>query len=256
MYHHVSPAPGLVTVSPEHFRDQMRALAEAGWQTAGCAELAGFLAGRPLPGKQVVLTFDDGYLDNYVHAFPVLKEFGLKAVIFLVSDWIGDGVPRPDGDCPDHRACKRRIASGDADSVILRWSEIREMQASGLVEFQSHTHTHTRWDQTLADGAPRLAAMRHELTESKRVLEAGLGRPVTHLCWPQGYFQEDYLPLACEAGFDYLHTTRRGTSRPGGDAQRIKRIVTKDKDGRWLLRRLSIYGSPALAWAYDLFRRA
>lgn len=256
MYHHVCPASGLVTVSPDIFRDQMGALVKAGWQTLGCAELADFFAGKSLLGKRLVLTFDDGYLDNYIHAFPVLKEFGLKAIIFLVSDWIGDGEVRSDASCPDHGECKRRIAAGDADSVILRWSEIRKMQASGLVEFQSHTHTHTRWDRSLPDGMSRLEAIVCEMRESKKRLEEELGCEVTHLCWPQGYFQEDYLPLAQKSGFNYIYTTRRGTNRLGGDAMHIRRIVTKDKDGRWLLKRLSIYGSLTLAWVYDLFRRA
>ena len=58
MYHHVSPNPGLVTVSPQVFREHMAWIAAHGYTTVGCDELAAFLAGAPLPKKSVVVTFD------------------------------------------------------------------------------------------------------------------------------------------------------------------------------------------------------
>lgn len=65
MYHHVSPAAGAVTVSPVHFADQMAMLAREGYTTLGARAFSEFLAGKPVPAKSVVLTFDDGYLDNW-----------------------------------------------------------------------------------------------------------------------------------------------------------------------------------------------
>ena len=91
MYHHVSPNPGLVTVSPAAFRAQMEALAGAGWRTAGLDEAARFFRGEAVPAKTCVVTFDDGYLDNQVHAAPVLRDCGLAAVIFTVTGWLGEG---------------------------------------------------------------------------------------------------------------------------------------------------------------------
>ena len=76
----------------------------------------------------------------------------MTAVIFTVTGWLGEGPVREGSpETPDHRECKRRIAAGDADSVILRWSEAERLQAAGVFEFHSHTHTHTRWDKTVAD---------------------------------------------------------------------------------------------------------
>ena len=96
MYHHVSPNPGLVTLSPAAFREQMAWLARSGWHTPGAREIEAFHQGQPLPRKSVVITFDDGYLDNWVHAQPVLAEFQLKALLFISTDWIGScaRVPR------------------------------------------------------------------------------------------------------------------------------------------------------------------
>lgn len=250
MYHHVSDSPGLVTVSPATFRSHMEWLARNGWTTVGTKDVEAFYAGRPLPRKSVVVTFDDGYLDNYLHARPVLKEFGQKAVLFVVTGWMGAGAPRTSAGCPDHKQCKALIANGAADQVILRWSEAEAMQTEGTFEFHSHTHSHTRWDKQLLPGADRLDAMREELTRSAELLESRLGVRTRHLCWPQGYYEADYLPLARDAGYSYLYTTEPRSNKPSDDPLRVGRIVTKERPGGWLGRRLAIYATPLLAELY------
>lgn len=252
MYHHVSPSPGLVTVSPACFRAQMERLARDGWRSIGTAELEAFFAGQPLPAKSCLITFDDGYLDNFVHAHPALAELGLQALLFVVTGWLGDGPARQAGDCPDHGECKRRIAAGDTDSVMLRWSEVEAMRQAGTFAFHSHTHSHTRWDKSLPDGAPRRGALLADLQRSQETLAARLGAASRHLCWPQGYYQPDYLAVAAAAGFDHLYTTAPTVNRVGGDARHIGRIVTKEKPGDWLARRLAIYSSP---WLGSLYTR-
>lgn len=149
MYHHVSNKPGLVTLSPRTFRAQMKWLAESGWKTVTAAEVENFYREGILPRKSVMLTFDDGWLDNWLQVFPVLQEFNLHAHIFLVTGLIGEGPVRLAGAQPEysHAECEERIEQGGIDDVMLRWSEIREMRLSGLVEFHLHTHTHKRRDQ-------------------------------------------------------------------------------------------------------------
>lgn len=264
MYHHVSPSPGLVTISPENFRAQMRYLAENGWHTIGLDDLARFLAGEPLPAKSVVITFDDGYLDNWVWVHPVMAEYGLHGAIFLVTGWIGDGPPRPHAAnaklgaggaaplpaTPDHRACKAAIAAGRADDVMLRWSEIEAMRAAGSFEFHSHTHTHTRWDLVEPDAACRHERLAADLAASRAVLHAHFGAASSHLCWPQGYFDSDYLHAAQKAGFVHCYTTRPGTCTTDTDAKVIPRFVVKDRDAGWFGRRLWLYRQSALTQAY------
>ncbi|MGK2889390.1 MAG: polysaccharide deacetylase family protein [Candidatus Malihini olakiniferum] len=110
--------------------------------------------------KSVMITFDDGYLDNWVYAFPVLKRLGLHAHIFLITGQIGDGPARNLAEVAfSHKKSEEKVASGNADDVMLRWSEIEEMQASGLVEFHAHTHTHQRWDWQITDTAERHRAL-------------------------------------------------------------------------------------------------
>ncbi|EIC1487851.1 polysaccharide deacetylase family protein, partial [Shigella flexneri] len=89
MYHHVSHCPGLVTLSPVTFRKQIKWLAENNWKTLSSDELEFFYRGGKLPRKSVMLTFDDGYLDNWFQVYPLLNEFNLKAHIFLITSFIG-----------------------------------------------------------------------------------------------------------------------------------------------------------------------
>ncbi len=261
MYHHVSPAPGLVTVAPETFRAQMAHLARTGWHTAGCDDLAAFLAGAPLPARSFAITFDDGYLDNYVHAYPVLREFGLCATIFIVTNWIGDGSSRaaagdgvPTPPCPDHHACKEAIASGAADDVMLRWSEIERMRADGICDFHSHTHSHRRWDREIADPVRRSHGLAEDLAQSRATLRTRLGVDSRHLCWPQGYFDDAYLETARNAGFTHCYTTQKRVNRAGSDPLRVGRIVAKEASPQWLERRLSWFSSPLIGGLYARLR--
>lgn len=251
MYHHVSPTPGLVTVSPAVFRQHMAALAGAGWRTAGLDDLAAFLAGGELPARTCILTFDDGYLDNFVHAHPVLQEFGLHAVLFVVTGWLGDGPVRQGAAAAHgHGACKEAIAAGRADDVMVRWSEVEAMQSAGTFEFHSHTHTHQRWDRLLPEATARREALADDLEKSRAALAGRLGRATPHLCWPQGYYDDLYRDCAVQAGFKYLYTTEKRVVSRSADAQRIGRIVTKERPGAWLLNRAAWFSRPWLGAAY------
>ena len=261
MYHHVSPSPGLVTVSPDTFRAHMAWLAAHGYCTVGCDDLAAFLAGDPLPAKSVLITFDDGYLDNYVYAHPALREHGLHAAIFLVTGWIGDGPARPchggsgaTPECPDHRRCMESVAAGRSDQVMLRWSEVEAMRAAGTFEFHSHTHTHTRWDQRIAALPARREALSGDLERSRAELSARLGAVSGHLCWPQGYYDDDYRQVARDSGFRYLYTVRKGVNRANSSAETINRIVIKDKVGAWFATRMWVYRHAAIGGIYARLR--
>ena len=266
MYHHVSPAPGLVTVSPENFRAQMRWLVTHGWYTVGLDDLARFLKGEPLPAKSVVITFDDGYLDNYVYAHPIMAEFGLHGTIFIVTGWIGDGPARAHAaeaaarDCgpvpttPAHKACMEAVRAGRHDDAMLRWSEVERMRDAGTFEFHSHTHTHTRWDRDEADSSIRQVKLAADLERSRAMLQARLGAASAHLCWPQGWYDDGYIATARCLGFTMLYTTLPGTNDAAADPLHLRRIVTKDAPG-WLGSRLWIYRHPRIAAAYQSLRR-
>ena len=121
-YHNFTEAPSLATaytMTVSALRRDLDFLRDNGYTTILPRELAaGQLDdGSPLPQKAVLLTFDDGYESNYTLAFPILREYGAKAVISLITARIDE----------------------KADS-FLTWDECREMAKSGLVEFASHTN--------------------------------------------------------------------------------------------------------------------
>jgi peptidoglycan/xylan/chitin deacetylase (PgdA/CDA1 family) len=265
MYHHISTSPGMITVSPDHFAAQMAYLAQAGYRTVGARQLGAFLDGEPLPAKSVVLTFDDGYLDNWVHAHPVLRQHGFTALCFLVTSWPGDGAPRANaqsgGELPEllgHREGDLAIKNGEADRTILRWSEIDAMRRAGTFEFHSHTHSHVRWDKVARDREEKCAGLKHDLIDARAVLKARLGGVSDHLCWPQGFYDDDYRRIAREAGFRHFYTCEMG---PNVDRQEpaaehsIYRLEVRDRPPAWLASRLWVHGRPALSRAYLAFKR-
>lgn len=249
MYHHVSNKPGLVTLSPGTFRAQMQWLAESGWKTVTAAEAEAFYRGERLPRKSVMLTFDDGWLDNWLQVFPVLQEFNLHAHLFLVTGLVSDGPVRCAGDETEftHDECLTLIEQGRADEVMLRWSEVREMQLSGLVEFHSHTHTHRRWDR-MPDIHRPLDLLRADVLLSRERMKEMLGYCSRHLCWPEGWYSTEYIRMAQELGFTHLYTTERRMNTPFRGTQRIGRISTKERESvRWLKRRLFYYITPGFS---------
>lgn len=260
MYHHVSPSGSFINASPRNFEDQLAWLSRHGYRSLGSDEFAGHLAGQPVPARSVLITFDDGYLDNWVYAYPLLKKYGFRALIFLVTSWMGGGSVRPHlgqealPPTPEHRECERLIESGRADDVALRWSEIRAMQADGTFEFHSHTHTHTRWDKS-ARAAEKNTMMARELAESRASLEEHLGEVSQHLCWPQGYFDGDYVRLAQEAGFRYLYTTQAfGQNRAGTDPAGIYRFAVRNAPGASVGRRVRIAADPVAGPLYNRWK--
>lgn len=87
MYHYISNFPGPINVSPKSFEEHCQGMAEAGWRGISLEEAESFfLKGEKLPPKSVLITFDDGYLDNYVYAWPILQKYGHHGVIFAVTE--------------------------------------------------------------------------------------------------------------------------------------------------------------------------
>jgi peptidoglycan/xylan/chitin deacetylase (PgdA/CDA1 family) len=248
MYHHVNQHKGdLVTVSPKVFEGQMRHLSKAGYETLTLDQLAAYVESRFMPPRRaVVVTFDDGWIDNYLYAFPTLRAHSIRAAIFVVTGTASDkggAVGLTTAREPTHVESKALIRDGKSDLATLSWDLMREMADSGLVEFQSHTKTHRECSHLNEDD------LYDELGGSKQSIEQHLGRPCRHLCWPRGQFDERAVRVARDVGYQALFTTRPGVARPGANPFAVHRIVVKD-NVRWFKARVSIYTSPLLSAAY------
>ncbi|HVJ37952.1 MAG TPA: polysaccharide deacetylase family protein [Stenotrophomonas sp.] len=262
MHHHVTPAGGMINVSPENFASQIAWLARDGWTSLTLDQFAGFLAGEPVPRKSILITFDDGYLDNWVHAHPILQRYGMHAVLFLVSGWVGDGPVRAHAaqaasplPTPAHRDCEAAIADGRADAVMIRWSEARQMIASGSFEVHCHTHSHRRWYELGLPPQTLRQVLSEDLQRSRQTLQRELGPLSDHLCWPFGYFDADYLAVAREQGFSHLHTIHAfGRNLPGGDREHIYRFPVRNRPASWLQQRIRASYHPVQAPLFNRFK--
>jgi peptidoglycan/xylan/chitin deacetylase (PgdA/CDA1 family) len=236
----------MVTVTPEHFAAQMAFLQRSGYRTLFLDELLDWMAGKKaLNEKALVLTFDDGYLDNYRHAYPVLKKFGLKATIFLVTGWSGREREALDRQrIFTHQECRELQEAGRPERMALTWPEARRLEGEGLVRIESHTHEHTK--DLFAD----VEALRESLRLSQESFQRHLGKKSTCLCWPGGRYNAASLEAAREFGFTACCTTERGVNIPGGDPWRLKRITVKDAGAGWLRKTLFLFSRPRLGRLY------
>ena len=258
MYHHVTPAGGMINVSPENFEAQLAWLKAKGYQSLTTDQFAAHLNGDAAPRHSVLLTFDDGYLDNWLFAYPLLKKYGLKATVFLVTSWNQQGPVRTQKTAPTlftHHECEQRIDTGHSDDVIMRWSEIQAAREEGTFEFHSHTHTHTRWDLG-PQSEQKNSHIRQELQGSRATLQQQLGQVSEHFCWPQGYFDPDYVRIAREEGFRYLYTTRAfGQNRPGTDPGHIYRFAVRNTSGQSVGRRIQVAEHPVIGPVFNGWKR-
>lgn len=158
MYHMVNYWPTKnLAITPDLFEAHCRALAENGWHAVSLEEAEGHFSGRlKLPKKSVWITFDDGYLDNYVYAYPILKKYGLKGTIFCVVERMESGsAPRPTiedvwagritaEELPrvDHPYVPHRLGYETREDPFLNWQEVRTLDASGVIQIASHSLTH------------------------------------------------------------------------------------------------------------------
>ncbi len=211
MYHKVNPDSrqgGLgLRVPPSKFNRQMKYLKTRGYTVIDMDSAFLYLrSGQPLPPKTLVITFDDGYRDNYDFAWPILKKYGFCATVYHVVNATG-GYNFFDAD----RGSQPR-------SPMLGWEEIREMKASGTVTFGAHTLDHRALTRLNAEEASR------QIFGAKEVLEKELGSPVNHFCYPYGAYNQELAGIVKSAGFKTAVTCVRGVNQPGEDLFALKRI--------------------------------
>ena len=208
IYHEVvtdNRAEDQTTISLAHFTEQMELLADEGFVTVSVDELVRFMKSEiALPPNAVAIAFEDGWRSG-LNATPILDKHGFKASFWIIT---GNGI------------------GGD----YLGWSDIEKLASNPRFGIYSHTVSHP-WDPrnnlvTWVQGPNKEDGRRdalHELSESKRVLEQRLGKPVPYLAWPSGWFDDTLIGLAQQAGYTALLTTEPGVNRRGDDVLRIRR---------------------------------
>jgi peptidoglycan/xylan/chitin deacetylase (PgdA/CDA1 family) len=187
-YHRFGDKNGKMVVTPEAFAAQMKYLAEHDYRVIPMADLVEFLAGkRSLPQRAVVITADDGYASVYRHAYPVLKQYGFPATVFVYTDFIG---------------------AGDA----LTWPQMQEMIASGLIDIESHSKSHESLVAMLPGESERSyrARVDKELTVGRDVLQRKLGVHISIFAYPYGDASAAVVERAQKADYQLAVTVNPG----------------------------------------------
>ncbi|UCD34334.1 MAG: polysaccharide deacetylase family protein [Nitrospiraceae bacterium] len=248
MYHHVSEADRELNIFPDLFEDQLRSLSARGWKTLSGDEFLAFLRdGKERPKKCVLLTFDDGFADNYVFAYPLLKKYGMKAMLFVAADFIEDAdVKRDSFVSLTHNAAWDLAFTQRRAEVMCTWKELREMNEDGSFDIQSHGLSH-RTPAFMKQ--ENYEALRGDLVGGKAELEKRLSKKIYHLAWPKGHFDRESIAIAGEAGYQALYTTERGANT-AKNLTAVRRLPVKCRGGDWLMGKLPIYSSVLLTSVY------
>jgi len=207
MYHHVRPIDfktsnrfvSELTLPPAEFQQQLEYLKGRGIATVSMEDLWLYLQGREDPPPlAVILTFDDGYADNYQYALPLLRRYGATATFFIITGLIGK-------------------------DDYMAWGNLRELVAAGM-EIGGHTVAHV--DLTVT---PPILRDR-ELSQSKRTLEDKLGVSVRALSYPGGAFNADVEAAARKAGYVIAVTTRPGAVDDRAKIMELPRVRISGTD--------------------------
>lgn len=195
--------------------------------------------GKPLPPRAVLLSFDDSYLSFYTRVYPLLREFGFPAVLGVVGRWIDDpqGLQAPYGE-------KASVAQASFPS----WAQLREMQASGLVEIASHSYDlhrgvaanpqgnvqpaatarlHDAATGRYEDDASWRARVHADLAQNANRIERETGRRPRAVVWPYGSYNGELVAIARELGMPVALTLEEGINTPEVPLSAVRRILVQ-----------------------------
>jgi len=186
-YHNLAPqSKGRLVLGVKNFEEQMRYLKSQGYRVVSLKEFLEFVSlKRQLPRKSLVLTFDDGYRAFIQYAYPVLKELGFSATLFVYTDYIGAG------------------------TNALSWADLKKLLAEGF-DVEAHSKSHGDMRRTATESADeysrRLAA---ELTVPKDLFSKNLGYVPQTLAYPYGSQDDVVVQRTKERGYAAAFTVRR-----------------------------------------------
>lgn len=203
MYHYLSAPPANadryrrdLSVSPPLFAQHLAYLKAQDYQTISLYDLLDHLArGRPLPAKPIILTFDDGYRDNYQNAFPLLKRYGFKATFFVVAEMMGF----------------------TGDPSYMTWSQLRAMAKAGM-SIECHGRTHVDLTQVDYDH------LVWQVLGCKEMIEQELGRRPRFVAYPTGGYNDQVIALFASDNYWGGVTTVQDTLQESDKPFELKRL--------------------------------
>ncbi len=202
----------VANMTAEEFRQQMTEILKRGYNPIKLSQYYDYvLLGTPIPENPIVITFDDGYLSNYEIAFPILKELNIPATIFVVTDTVG-----------------AQEGAGKVNFSHFTWAQAREMQASGIIDIESHSHTHKDMSKL------SISELQLEIRKSKYLIEKNLNKKCNVFAYPYGGYGEDTARMVRWAGYKMqilVDDTASGqvykVNKPSEGIENIARITVR-----------------------------
>lgn len=208
MYHSVADSGAFFAVSPKKFQQQMKYIRGSGFDVIFASEIDERMRAGKL-ARTVCVTFDDGYEDAYLNAYPILKSLGIKATIFLITNEIGGSYTNSEG----------------RTFPLLKREQIMEMRASGLIEFMPHGHTHRK----LHGLTPREQV--EEITFSRDTVKNLTGSDPRVFAYPRGRTTPAIAESLRRFGFKLALGVAPGLVRPNSDKYNLPRNAVDNHVG-------------------------
>ncbi len=193
-YHKVVDEHMSLSVPLADFEQHMKWLQEYGYTSITPEDLYEFIVnGRELPEKPVLITFDDGYKDNYTNAYPIMKKYGFKGTIFVVTGFLG------------------------VYDNYLTWEQAKELTDNGF-SIESHTHNHKSMTEASDDDISR------ELAKSRDTIKEKLGVEADFIAYPTGTYNLHIAELVKEAGYKGAFTIKYDNASRDSNIYAIERV--------------------------------
>lgn len=192
------------TVPPDVFDDQLKYLRDNGYTPITLDELtAHFNSNKALPARPVVITFDDGWENQYRYAFPIMKKYGYTGIFYIYSNPIDK-------------------------KVFLKWDEIKIMADANMI-IGDHTKSHPELSKIKDD-----STLRQEIEDSKKIIETKIGRAINDFAYPFGDFNSHTVDIVKQAGYKSARTVFKGTRQTNDIVFMLRGIIVTGDFNRFV----------------------
>ncbi len=194
------------TVSPDKLESDLKYIRDNGYTTIFMSDLIDYVYdGKTLPVKPVILTFDDGYLNNYTYAYPLLLKYEMKAVLSIIGSYVD------------------LFTNEKSDNLVyshVDWDQVNELIESGCFEMQNHTYgLHTRKNGRVGAKIKKGEALEHyekilsaDIGEFQRLITEKTGHTPNTFVYPYGEVSKESVPILKNMGFKASFSTYGGVN--------------------------------------------
>jgi peptidoglycan/xylan/chitin deacetylase (PgdA/CDA1 family) len=243
-YHRVFPGHHMST---ETFEWQIRKLKKR-FKPLTLKEAVEFAKGNlKLEKDGFVITFDDGWADNFIYAYPILKKHGVPATIFAPTAFINKKLKEPRKSFRNnYDDAMNEVAQNGYSYEFLTWEEIRQM--SPLVKIESHGHRHIHFAESSPEESEK------DLKTSMKIILEETGQNSNYFAWPFGEYDKKSIETAKKSGLEACFTTKIGSIKKDDNLYELKRFSPPRRDWAFKIASKNFAGMAAYKTGVKLFQ--